>query len=57
MLDDDGYHVIADMACYDKKSGKVYDFPFCWRPIFNVSGEIVDWDCCDHSRLFIYPFE
>ena len=58
MLDDDGYHVIADMPFYDKKSGNVYSIRPCWQPIFNQQGDIVDWDeeCCDHS-LKIYPFE
>ena len=58
MLDDDWYHVIADMVFFDKKSGNVYRITPCWQPIFNQQGNIVDWDdeCCDHS-LRIYPFE
>ena len=58
MLDDDWYHVMADMAFYDKKSGNVYNITPCWQPIFNQQGDIVNWDekCCDHS-LRIYPFE
>ncbi len=59
ILDHYSYHVIADMACYDKKSGNIYEFIICWQPIFDASGNIVDWDwdCCDHSRLFIHSFE
>ena len=58
MLDDDCYHVMADMAFYDKKSGNVYNITPCWQPIFNQQGDIVNWDekCCDHS-LRTYPFE
>ena len=58
MLDDDCYHVIADMAFYDKKSGNVYSIRPCWQPIFDQQGNVAGFDneCCDHS-LRIYPFE
>ena len=58
MLDDDWYHVISDMVFYDKQSGNVYDVTLCFQPVFDGSGNVVDWDwkCCDHS-LRVYPFE
>ena len=58
MLDDDWYHVISDMVFYDKQSGNVYDVTPCFQPVFDCSGNVVDWDwkCCDHS-LRVYPFE
>ena len=58
MLDDDCYHVITDMAFYDKKSGNVYYVKPCFTPIFNQFGDVVEWDeeCCDKSPK-IYPFE
>ena len=58
MLDDDWYHVISDMVFYDKQSGNVYDVTPCFQPVFDGSGNVVDWDwkCCDHS-LRVYPFE
>lgn len=58
MLDDDWYHVISDMVFYDKQSGNVYDVTPCFQPVFDATGNIVDWDweCCEHD-LRVYPFE